>query len=295
MMSAKMTWEETIISIRKQPEYSELVEKAYFDENLILNVERFKSSDEYAETKKIIRQFSGSTSTKKILDIGSGNGISAVSFALDGFEVTSVEPDKSETVGSGAIKKLKQHYQLSNLSVIDSFGENLPCENNSFDIVYIRQTMHHASDLKKFVSEAARVLKREGVFFSTRDHVIFNDKDKQWFLETHPLQKFYGGENAFTFQQYESAITNAGLKIVSVLRHFDSVINLFPNKISDFDELIKKREQIVKSSLKNKLPPFIAGNSVVERIYSAYVDFKIGKPLNEKHIPGRLISFIAIK
>ena len=293
-MKDKMTWEATIIQIRKQPEFSELVEKAYFDENLVLNVERFKSSEEYVETKKIISDFS-LFPTKKILDIGSGNGISAVSFALEGNDVTAVEPDKSETVGSEAIKKLKEHYRLSNLSVIDSFGENLPFENCSFDLIYIRQAMHHANDLKKFISEAARVLKPGGLFLTVRDHVIYDEKDKKLFLETHPLQKFYGGENAFTFQQYKSAITKAGLKIVSVLRHFDSIINLFPNTLSDFDDLIKKREHLVKSSLKNKLPYFIARNSVVERIYSAYVDFKIGKPLNEKNIPGRLISFIAVK
>src|ERR1051326_1081763 len=136
-----MTWEETIISIRKQPEFAELIEKAYFDEDLLLNVERFRTSNEYSETKKIISAFLPSVPNIKLLDVGSGNGISAISFALDGFNVSAVEPDKSETIGSGAIKKLAAHFKLANIHVADSFGENLPFEENSFNIVYIRRAM----------------------------------------------------------------------------------------------------------------------------------------------------------
>ena len=37
-MKDRMTWEETIISIRKEEGFKDLVEKAYFDEDLELNV-----------------------------------------------------------------------------------------------------------------------------------------------------------------------------------------------------------------------------------------------------------------
>ena len=53
-----MNWEETIQFIRTQPEYNELVEKAYFDENLPVNVERFKKSEEYKETLSLILHYS---------------------------------------------------------------------------------------------------------------------------------------------------------------------------------------------------------------------------------------------
>lgn len=290
-----MTWEETIISIRKQPEFSDLVEKAYFDENLVLNVERFKSSREYAETKKIITEFYSSTSRIKILDIGSGNGISTISFALDGYEVTTVEPDKSDTVGSGAIRKLIEHYKLSNVLVADTFGEKLPFESNTFDVVYIRQAMHHANDLNKFVSEAARVLKRGGLLLTIRDHVVYNAKDKQWFLDNHSLQKYYGGENAFSFNEYKYAMESAGLKIKNVLKHFDSIINYFPMEGTDIDRLKKEREKLIEDSLKRKLPPFLSGNFWVKSFYSQYVETKLGPVLNEEKIPGRMYSFIAVK
>lgn len=300
-----MTWEETILYIRTQPEFSELVEKAYLDENLVLNVERFRASDEYAETKKIIQRFPPLTkgdrggclpsSSEKILDIGSGNGISAVSFARDGYQVIAVEPDRSETVGSGAIKKLKQHFNLSNLFVVDSFGENLPFENDSFDIVYLRQAMHHANNLRKFVSEATRVLKPGGLFLSVRDHVIYNTKDKELFLESHPLHKFYDGENAYTLNEYKNAMQDAGLRIKNILKHFDNVINYFPLEEKDIQQLFLNREKLITDSLNRKLPSFLAKNSLIKKYYSRYVELKLGPALNEATIAGRMYSFIALK
>src|ERR1043166_1210842 len=101
-----MTWEETIKFIRTQAEYKELVRLAYFEEDLVLNVERFRSGPEYAETKKKIRAQAGDHGKVRMLDVGTGNGISAIAFALDGFEVDALEPDPSDTIGAGAVTRL---------------------------------------------------------------------------------------------------------------------------------------------------------------------------------------------
>ena len=92
-----MTWEETILKIREMPEFADLVKYAFYDKNLKLNVERFRGYEEYSETKKILREYCNKTDAK-ILDIGAGNGIASVSFALDGYDVIALEPDQSETV-----------------------------------------------------------------------------------------------------------------------------------------------------------------------------------------------------
>ncbi len=118
-----MTWEETIQMIRTKSEYSDLVDRAYFHEDLVLNVERFGKSEEYAETLNIIKEFV--PEGIKVLDIGSGNGISAVNFALKGYNVTSLEPDPSNTVGCGAIQQLKKHYGLDNLTVHSAYAEDM--------------------------------------------------------------------------------------------------------------------------------------------------------------------------
>ena len=66
----KITWEEIIIKIRKEPAYRELVELAYFEEDLALNVERFRSSEEFEETLKMLRTYTKDISDQKLLDLG---------------------------------------------------------------------------------------------------------------------------------------------------------------------------------------------------------------------------------
>lgn len=286
-----MTWEETIQYIRKLPEFKELVVKAYFEEDLPLNVERFKNEDEFKETLNYVKQYAPNGT--KILDIGCGNGISCISFALAGYHVTAVEPDPSETIGAGAIRKLKEHYNLENIEIFEAFAEDINFKDESFDIVYIRQAMHHANNLQKFIKECSRVLKKGGLLITVRDHVIFNQKDKEWFLEEHPLHKYYGGENAYTPFEYEKAMTDANLVIQLKLKHYDSVINYFPVT----KEEMENRENLtlikLKQHLKNKLG-LVASLPFIFTLYK----IKIGFPKylkDESKIPGRMYSYIAIK
>jgi ubiquinone/menaquinone biosynthesis C-methylase UbiE len=285
-----MTWEETIHFIRTKPEYSELVEQAYFDENLSLNVERFKRSEEYKETLRLIQSYA--PDAKSLLDIGSGNGISSIAFALDGYSVTVSEPDPSDTVGAGAIQKLKTHYRIASMDIHEDFAENIKFENAVFDMVYIRQAMHHANDLQKFIAECSRVLKPGGILFTVRDHVVYDAADKQAFLLSHPLQKFYGGENAYTASEYKSAMTNAGLRIVRELRYYDSVINYFP---LTQDSLAMNRIKLLadmKTKLQKKIG-FFAGLPYVFELYKW--KNRSSLLLDEKKIAGRMYSYIAQK
>jgi ubiquinone/menaquinone biosynthesis C-methylase UbiE len=168
------------------------------------------------------------TPQPKLLDIGAGNGVASISFALLGYEVTAAEPDPSDTIGRGAIKTLSAYYQLSTIKVVEAFGERLPFDDNTFDIIYIRQAMHHASDLGIFIKEAGRVLKRGGIVLTLRDHVVTSQKDKEKFLQRHPLHHYYGGENAFTLATYRGAFENAGLTILQEISPSASPINYDP-------------------------------------------------------------------
>src|SRR6185369_4378006 len=121
----------------------------------------------------------------------------AVSFARLGHSVVAVDPDESDTVGLGAVAKLKAFYGLHHLDLKATFAETLTEDVESFDLVYCRQSMHHALDLEKFVQNCAKYLKKTGVLLTVRDHVIFNKRDKKWFLKSHPFHAVYGGENAY--------------------------------------------------------------------------------------------------
>jgi ubiquinone/menaquinone biosynthesis C-methylase UbiE len=271
-----MTWHETIQYIRSNPDYKDLVINAYFEEDLPLNVKRFYKSAEFIETLRLIRMYVPQISS--ILDIGSGNGISAISFALKNknANIVAVEPDSSDTIGAGAIRKLKEYYHLDNIEIKEAFAEDLNFEKEQIDVVYARQSMHHANDLNSFVKESVKGLRKGGLFISIRDHVLYNhQEDKEWFLTSHPLHKFYGGENAFTEKEYIDAIKNSGLVIKKNLHHYDSVINCFP--------MSPQKMLLLKMVLFLKRIPLIKHINKIK---------KIGV---EKNIPGRLISFIAVK
>jgi len=287
-----MTWEQTIKFIQDKPEYQDLIRQAYLSEDLNLNIELYRKSAEYAEVKKQILNYSKGK-VANIIDIGSGNGISAISFALDGYNVTAIEPDSSDLTGCGAINKMKRYYKLENIKIIQSFAENIPVNNKEYDLVFIRQSLHHANNLTNYVDECSRLLKKGGIFFSIRDHIINVKKDLAEFLESHPLHKFYGGENAYTLTEYKKAIRQAGLNIIKELLHFDSIINYSPltkeevkNKLLNIEK--KKIEEISK-----KYGNFI-NTEIMIYVYKRYRNLKYGNPFRNNK-PGSLVSFIAQK
>jgi SAM-dependent methyltransferase len=271
-----MSWEESVVSLRSQPRFSRLIEDAYLADDLKGNAERFLNSVEWESTLQIVKNAFGDKKVS-VLDIGAGNGIASIAFALQGYNVTSLEPDTSSIVGSGAIRKLAKLFKLDNINVVEGFGETLPFTDASFDIVYCRQVLHHAYNLNGFLKETHRVTKNGGILITLRDHVIKDEKDKQAFLKRHPLHKMYGGENAFTLAEYKRAILNAGFAINKIYDAASSPLNYSPwTKEKFFKEIQQKL-------------PFLPGIPFVKNLAWAINLRRL------KNIPGTLYSFIAKK
>lgn len=90
----------------------------------------------------------------KMLDIGCGSGLFACLAAKTGAEV----------IGLDATKPLIEEAELRNSSIKFLVGEmeELPFNDNSFDMVTGFNSFQYASDVKHALSEAKRVLKVEG-------------------------------------------------------------------------------------------------------------------------------------
>jgi len=223
------------------------------------------------------------------LDLGAGRGISSYALARDGWQVTALEPDPSRLVGAGAIRALAEQGRLS-ITVSEEYGEKLPFPDESFEVVYGRQVLHHAYDLPALCREAARVLKPGGRFIATREHVISKPADLQVFLDSHPLQKFYGGENAFLLSDYTAAISRAGLRLVAVFGPLESVINYFPathQQRRDYclQSVYRRLGRRVGSALGSERHPL--GRWLVAWLARRYSRLD--------STPGRLYSFVAEK
>jgi len=223
----QISWEAAVQWLKAQPEQVDLVRACFFDDPLRAAADRYYRCAEWAA----VRSFIG-PSLGHALDIGSGRGISAYALAMDGWQTTALEPDASREVGAGAIRQLSAETGVK-ISVVENWGERLPFEANTFDLVHCRQVLHHAHNLPLFCQEAARVLKPNGIFIATREHVLSDPSDLQVFLDGHPLHRLYGGENAFLLQEYTSALAAADIKLTRVLNPLQSSINFFPESKRD--------------------------------------------------------------
>jgi len=95
---------------------------------------------------------------KKVLEIGVGTGSDHLQFAKAGAILTGIDitPKSIELTK----KNLELHGYHSNLLVADA--ENLPFENNTFDVVYSFGVLHHIPDTQKTINEIYRVLNPGG-------------------------------------------------------------------------------------------------------------------------------------
>jgi SAM-dependent methyltransferase len=273
------TWEEAILWLKSQPANKEIVQDCYYDDPVTDAAERFLASEEWAEVKKNVSE----KMPGKVLDLGAGRGISSYAFAKTGCEVTAVEPNPSDKVGARSIEKLFIASGLK-INIVKEYGEILPFDNDTFDIVYCRAVMHHSIELPQFCLEATRVLKHGGIFIGTREHVLSKKEDLQMFLDHHLLHHLYGGEHAYLLTEYLEAITSAGLNLRQVLAPYDSAINYGPQTTEEFYGNLGKRF----SKAVWIAGPMLANSSFVRKALRWY-----GSNILES--PGRLYSFVAVK
>ncbi len=274
------TWEEAVSWLVSQPDQQTLVRDCYYDSPLETAVERYRRSKEWAGVRRFLPASHGDA-----LDIGAGRGISSYALARDGWRVTALEPDPSAAVGAGAIRRLASKLSLP-IIIIQEFGEKIPCSSASFDLIFSRQALHHAKDLRMVCTEAARLLKPGGTFVAIRDHVISKRKDLPRFLTSHPLHKLYGGEHAFLLREYLGAMRAAGLVVERIIRPLESEINLAP---LDKDSL---RIELMKRICRYPLGTLLS--RVLERSAPMYAVF-LRLLMSMDTRPGRLYSFVCKK
>lgn len=281
---SNLTWEQAVQWLRQQPDQEALVRACYYDDPLIQSAQRFADSEEWQAVANLLPKPPGS-----VLDLGAGRGISSYALARDGWQVTALEPDPGAIVGAGAIRELAEISELP-IEVHQNHAEDLPFTDKTFDAVYARQVLHHASDLSLLCREVARVLKPGGIFIATREHVISRPDDLEKFLNKHPLHHLYGGENAYLLDQYRAAISGNGLHIVKVLGPFDSVINYFPMTIQQWREYYRA---LLSSFLGYKISFFLTDQ---QHLIGQWVLKCLAHRFSStNHTPGRLYSFVAQK
>lgn len=287
-----MTWEQAVEWYCSQPGNDAAVAANYFDRDVVAAAKRFSGSPEFRATLRLLPARLRNPRAK-LLEIGAGVGIASYAFAVNGFDVTALEPDPSDIVGAGAIRRVADR-TATPIHVVQEWGERLPFVDGEFDVVYARQVLHHARDLRQLCAEAARVLRPSGVFIAVREHVIRSPEDLPAFLASHPLHSLYGGEHAYLLTEYETAIRDAGLSLTQLLGPFESVINYYP----------ATPEQVVENGFRTQMNKFGIrrgtgmlwrwGGRQLTALLPRFAE-RCQRSLRAVYSPGNIFSFIAEK
>jgi cheR methyltransferase, SAM binding domain len=104
--------------------------------------------------KRIVWQQMGDISGKRILDFGSGEGITADHFAANN-EVIAIEP--SEVILANAWKDNKYEQIVGDVSSLSKMPDS------SFDMIICHNVLEYIDDKKQVITELSRLLKTGGI------------------------------------------------------------------------------------------------------------------------------------
>lgn len=129
--------------------------------------------------------------------------------------------------------------------------QDIPFEDNSFDIVIANMMLYHVPDIDKAISEVRRVLKADGIFYSaTYGENNFNDIIAGWF---GLIGKNYDPNHLFTLQN-GGDILGKEFADIEVRRYEDSLHVTNIDDLADYLQSLKtlhgignmERDEILK-------------------------------------------------
>lgn len=144
-----------------------------------------------------------------VLDIATGGGHTALKFA--GHVATVIASDLTPRM----LEKAEAHLTAQgadNVRYQIADAEDLPFEEDLFDLVTCRIAPHHFPDAAQFVREAARVLKVGGLLL-VQDHVLPDDTTTAAVVDGFEALRDPSHNHAFSQVRWEAMFVEAGLSI----------------------------------------------------------------------------------
>tara|TARA_B100000287_G_scaffold434689_1_gene499930 strand:+ start:7384 stop:8187 length:804 start_codon:yes stop_codon:yes gene_type:complete len=176
---------------------------------------------------------------KNVLEIGSGRGGGAMHVLKYLKPKTIVGMDISKE----AIRLCDSFYKAPGLSFMIGDSENLPFNNNTFDIVINVESSHCYGNIPQFLSEVQRVLNPNG-FFLWADFRTRNEMDTVFNL-----------------------FSNSGLALIREK-------NITKNVVSALDELTKTRKTEIETRVPKIFQPVFMSYAGIKgsSVYKSFVD-----------------------
>ena len=121
------------------------------------------------------------------LDVATGGGHTANALAPLVRHVTALDLTPEMLASAGKFIKGNGH---SNVDFVEGDAENMPFEDDTFDIVTCRIAPHHFPNIKEFVKEVYRVLKPGGHFLLNDNTAPEKDEFDDFYNKIEKLRDF---------------------------------------------------------------------------------------------------------
>ena len=145
-----------------------------------------------------------------VLDVATGGGHTALAFAphVGRVVATDLTPRMLETAEAHIADQ-----GATNVEFKLADAEDLPFDDETFDLVTCRIAPHHFPDCARFVQEGARVL-REGGMLLVQDHVLPDDGEAAQAVDAFERLRDPSHNRAFDEGEWRSTFEDAGLAVV---------------------------------------------------------------------------------
>jgi SAM-dependent methyltransferase/uncharacterized protein YbaR (Trm112 family) len=146
----------------------------------------------------------------RVLEVGAAKGWAAQHLVPRGVEyiATDILADPNIGIGRGAFYEAR----VGPFARVQADGEHLPFADGAFDLAYCVAALHHALDLRRMVSELARVTRRGGIVAALNEGTRALRVSGE--VEDQAEERSFGiNEHVHTLYAYLWAFARAGLLV----------------------------------------------------------------------------------